>query len=190
MRLQLGSADGKAAVAAAAREGFRGKRDYLSGPGRGRAAAAGAGCLSVCVGGCGARGRGAGGGLLLGHRRAGWKRDDQHGAGYCGAGESASGVCRKKGGTAEALDCERPMSAVAGMHAGAAATEQRAECGGLRVRWWFGNMRSRRGVGSSARGCPANQAPDGKCYAPGLAQSAETFVDLNTADSADPSEGR
>ena len=39
-------------------------------------------------------------------------------------------------------------------------------------------------------GCPANQAPDGKCYAPGLAQSADTFVDLNTADSADPSEGR
>jgi hypothetical protein len=39
-------------------------------------------------------------------------------------------------------------------------------------------------------GCPANQAPDGKCYAPGLAHSADTFVDLNTADSADPSEAR
>jgi hypothetical protein len=38
-------------------------------------------------------------------------------------------------------------------------------------------------------GCPANQAPDGKCYAPGLAQSADTFVDLDAADSADPSEG-
>ena len=37
-------------------------------------------------------------------------------------------------------------------------------------------------------GCPANQAPDGKCYAPGLAHSADTFVDLNTADSANPSE--
>ena len=44
--------------------------------------------------------------------------------------------------------------------------------------------------GQFSGGCPANQAPDGKCYAPGLAQSAETFVDLNTADSADPSEGR
>jgi hypothetical protein len=39
-------------------------------------------------------------------------------------------------------------------------------------------------------GCPANQAPDGKCYAPGLAHSADTFVDLNTADSTDPSEAR
>jgi len=36
--------------------------------------------------------------------------------------------------------------------------------------------------------CPANQAPDGNCYAPGLAPSANTFVDLNTADSPDPSE--
>ncbi|HEV2488084.1 MAG TPA: glycoside hydrolase domain-containing protein [Terracidiphilus sp.] len=39
-------------------------------------------------------------------------------------------------------------------------------------------------------GCPANQAPDGKCYAPGHAHSADTFVDLNTADSPDPSEAR
>jgi hypothetical protein len=38
--------------------------------------------------------------------------------------------------------------------------------------------------------CPANYAPDGNCYAPGLAPSANTFIDLNTADSTDPSEGR
>jgi hypothetical protein len=37
-------------------------------------------------------------------------------------------------------------------------------------------------------GCPANQAPDGNCYAPGMTPSAEMFVDLDTADSADPSE--
>jgi hypothetical protein len=36
--------------------------------------------------------------------------------------------------------------------------------------------------------CPANQAADGNCYAPGLAHSAGTFVDLNTANSPDPSE--
>jgi hypothetical protein len=36
--------------------------------------------------------------------------------------------------------------------------------------------------------CPANAAPDGKCYAPGLPQSANTFVDLDTANSPDPSE--
>jgi hypothetical protein len=37
-------------------------------------------------------------------------------------------------------------------------------------------------------GCPANQAADGNCYAPGVAPGSNTFVDLNTADSADPSE--
>jgi len=38
-------------------------------------------------------------------------------------------------------------------------------------------------------GCPANQAADGNCYAPGLAHSSSSFVDLDTADSPDPSEG-
>jgi hypothetical protein len=38
--------------------------------------------------------------------------------------------------------------------------------------------------------CPKNDAPDGNCYAPGLAPSANSFIDLDTADSADPSEGR
>jgi hypothetical protein len=36
--------------------------------------------------------------------------------------------------------------------------------------------------------CPANQAPDSNCYAPGLPASARIFVDLNTANSPDPSE--
>jgi hypothetical protein len=36
--------------------------------------------------------------------------------------------------------------------------------------------------------CPANQAPDGNCYAPGLPANARVFVDLNTASSPDPSE--
>jgi hypothetical protein len=40
------------------------------------------------------------------------------------------------------------------------------------------------------RGCPANYDPDGKCYAPGRAHDANAIVDLNTADSPDPSEGR
>jgi hypothetical protein len=37
-------------------------------------------------------------------------------------------------------------------------------------------------------GCPKNMAPDGNCYAPGMAQMPAGFVDLNTADSPDPSE--
>jgi Domain of unknown function (DUF1906) len=38
--------------------------------------------------------------------------------------------------------------------------------------------------------CPQNQAPDGNCYAPGLAQGPNSFVDLDTADSPDPSEAQ
>lgn len=37
-------------------------------------------------------------------------------------------------------------------------------------------------------GCPANDAGNGNCYAPGLPPSANTFVDLDTAESPDPSE--
>jgi hypothetical protein len=37
--------------------------------------------------------------------------------------------------------------------------------------------------------CPANQAPDRNCYAPGLPADARVFVDLNTANSPDPSGG-
>jgi Domain of unknown function (DUF1906) len=36
--------------------------------------------------------------------------------------------------------------------------------------------------------CPRNYDTDGNCYAPGLAHSATSFVDLNVADTADPSE--
>ena len=36
--------------------------------------------------------------------------------------------------------------------------------------------------------CPQNQAPDGNCYAPVLPHNSNTFVDLDAADSPDPSE--
>ncbi|MGC1462311.1 MAG: glycoside hydrolase domain-containing protein [Terracidiphilus sp.] len=62
-----------------------------------------------------------------------------------------------------------------------------AEVAGSALVWQYA-LSPRRAQFSA--GCPANQVSDGKCYAPGLAQSADTFVDLDTADSADPSEGR
>jgi hypothetical protein len=37
--------------------------------------------------------------------------------------------------------------------------------------------------------CASNAAPDGNCYAPGLPASASTFLDLDVANSPDPSEG-
>jgi hypothetical protein len=40
------------------------------------------------------------------------------------------------------------------------------------------------------KGCPANYHADGNCYAPGTAEAGPLFVDLNLADSPDPSHGR
>ncbi len=40
------------------------------------------------------------------------------------------------------------------------------------------------------RGCPKNYDPDGNCYPPGVDHDVMGFVDLNTADSPDPSGGR
>lgn len=36
-------------------------------------------------------------------------------------------------------------------------------------------------------GCAKNYATDGRCYAPGMAQTPDTFVDLNVSSSPDPS---
>lgn len=39
-------------------------------------------------------------------------------------------------------------------------------------------------------GCPKNYSTDNNCYAPGLPQNANSFIDLNVADSPNPSETR
>ena len=39
-------------------------------------------------------------------------------------------------------------------------------------------------------GCPKNYDPDGNCYPPGVYHGALGFVDLDTAESSDPSSGR
>jgi hypothetical protein len=44
--------------------------------------------------------------------------------------------------------------------------------------------------GEFSAGCPKNAAPDGNCYAPGMARGRNAFVDLNVAGSPDPSGGR
>ncbi len=43
---------------------------------------------------------------------------------------------------------------------------------------------------SVAAGCPANYSADGNCYAPGSDPQWHMFVDLNSANSSDPSAGR
>ena len=53
--------------------------------------------------------------------------------------------------------------------------------------WQFAQSPKRPDV---ARGCPANYDRDGSCYAPGFPRSQHMYVDVNTATSADPSDGR
>jgi hypothetical protein len=53
--------------------------------------------------------------------------------------------------------------------------------------WQFAQSPKRRDV---AAGCPANYNRDGSCYAPGTDPARHLHVDLNTAASTDPSQGR
>ena len=53
--------------------------------------------------------------------------------------------------------------------------------------WQFAQSPKRRDV---AAGCPANYDGDGSCYPPGIDHGQRLHVDLNTAASADPSQGR
>jgi Rv2525c-like, glycoside hydrolase-like domain len=53
--------------------------------------------------------------------------------------------------------------------------------------WQFAQSPKRRDV---AAGCPANYDRDGSCYPPGVDLAQRLHVDLNTAASADPSQGR
>jgi Domain of unknown function (DUF1906) len=53
--------------------------------------------------------------------------------------------------------------------------------------WQFAQSPKRRDV---AAGCPANYNRDGSCYPPGIDLGQHLHVDLNTASSPDPSQGR
>jgi hypothetical protein len=53
--------------------------------------------------------------------------------------------------------------------------------------WQFAQSPRRKDV---AAGCPANYNPDGECYPPGVEASQHLHVDVDTATSADPSQGR
>lgn len=53
--------------------------------------------------------------------------------------------------------------------------------------WQFAQSPKRPDV---AAGCPANYDRDGSCYPPGIDLAQHLYVDLNTAASADPSQGR
>jgi len=53
--------------------------------------------------------------------------------------------------------------------------------------WQFAQSPRRKDVAS---GCPANYNPDGECYPPGVEAAKKLHVDVETASSSDPSNGR
>jgi hypothetical protein len=53
--------------------------------------------------------------------------------------------------------------------------------------WQFAQSPKRRDV---AAGCPVNYNPDGECYPPGVDAAKKLHVDVETATSSDPSQGR
>jgi hypothetical protein len=53
--------------------------------------------------------------------------------------------------------------------------------------WQFAQSPKRRDV---AAGCPANYDPDGSCYPPGISPRQGLHVDVETAGTPDPSQGR
>jgi len=53
--------------------------------------------------------------------------------------------------------------------------------------WQFAQSPRRR---QFTEACAASYATDGRCYAPGMAHGEDSFVDLNTSSSPDPSKGR
>lgn len=73
------------------------------------------------------------------------------------------------------------------LEAPAMATAIPAELRGYASVWQYAQSPRRAEFSAS---CPKNAAPNGDCYAPGLPAGAKVFVDLDVADSADPSGGR
>jgi hypothetical protein len=53
--------------------------------------------------------------------------------------------------------------------------------------WQYAQSPKRKDV---AAGCPANYNPDGECYPPGIDPVSHLHVDVDTATTADPSQGR
>ena len=53
--------------------------------------------------------------------------------------------------------------------------------------WQFAQSPRRR---QFTEGCASSYADDGRCYAPGLTRGEDSFVDLNSSTSPDPSHGR
>lgn len=185
----LGTADGKAAVAAALREGFAGNvLIFLDQEEGGRLLPEQSAYLFAWIDAV--RAAGARAGVYC----SGIKVPD--GGSVISTAEYIAGVQaeRMKDSSAEsgtdrriplwiALDQCPPSPGCALQDPGRIALDPDAP---VFIAAWQYAMSPRRAQFSAE--CPRNAAPDGNCYPPGLPRNAHTFVDLDTAASPDPSE--
>ncbi|HZL53219.1 MAG TPA: glycoside hydrolase domain-containing protein [Terracidiphilus sp.] len=188
----LGAADGKVAVVAAAREGFPANvLIFLDQEEGGRLLPEQAAYLIAWADAVRANGARAGvycSGIDVpeGSGTISTARDivDRENALANGQSESKSAERRLRLWIANDQCPPSPGCTIANPPLGAGLSR---EVAGSAVVWQYAQSPRRP---QFSAGCPANQAPDGKCYAPGLAHSVDTFVDLNSADSVDPSEAQ
>jgi hypothetical protein len=186
----VGTADGKAAVAAAAREGFpKNVLIFLDQEEGGRLLPEQAAYLFAWADAVRAGGARAGvycsgidvpdGGSTISTARNIVELEQEsaiHSSKGKSAGHLALWIANDQCPPSPGCTLQNPMKLTAAFSPALA---------GSAVVWQY--AQSPRRVQFSAA-CPANQAPDRNCYAPGIAPSANTFVDLNTANSPDPSE--
>jgi Rv2525c-like, glycoside hydrolase-like domain len=185
----LGTADGNAAVAAATREGFpRNVLIFLDQEEGGRLLPEQSAYLFAWIDAVRA------GGARAGVYCSGIKVPDGNGtistAEYIAAVQ-AQRVKTSPGAQGRpdqipiwiALDQCPPSPGCTLSHPGAIALDPSEP---VRIAAWQYALSPRRAQFSAE--CPRNAAPDGNCYAPGLPHNADTFVDLDTSDSPNPSE--
>lgn len=194
----LGAADGRAAVAAAMREGFApGVRIFLDQEEGGRLLPEQAAYLLAWIDAVEAAGARAGvycSGIPVpdGQNADGTARTVTTAQDIAGRLSSISKGMERAHAVALWVADDRcppapgcttaapPLSAVGPLRTGALVA------GPAFIAAWQYAQSPRRAQFSAS--CPRNQAPDGNCYAPGLPHSANTFVDLDVAGSSDPSE--
>jgi hypothetical protein len=188
---QLGAADGRAAVAGALREGFpRGVRIFLDQEEGGRLLPEQAAYVFAWIDAV--RAAGARAGVYCSGIAA---RDA---SGETSTAEDIAERENARASTSSSGDAaERPALWVANdacppapgctPNAPAMAAAFPAPVRPFAMVWQYAQSPRRAQFSAS---CPKNAAADGNCYAQGLQQGAHTFVDLDVADSADPSGGR
>jgi Domain of unknown function (DUF1906) len=188
---QAGAADGKAAVAAAMREGFpRGVRIFLDQEEGGRLLPEQVAYIFAWIDAV--RAAGARAGVYCSGIAVGDASGETSTAEDIAQRESARTKDSSRGNAAEQLalwvanDACPPAPGCA-LNAPAMATAFPAPTRPFAQIWQY--AQSPRRAQFSAN-CPKNAAADGNCYAQGLPQGAHAFVDLDVADSADPSGGR